>query len=308
MSNHNQKTIKETIRFKGVGLHNGIVANLTIKPAEANFGIKFCRIDIDKEDLIEAKYDNVVEPILCTKIKNKKGSTVSTVEHLMAALFGEGIDNALIEIDAAEVPILDGSASEFVEGIKSVGVEEQNELRKFIKVLKKVEIKEEAKYISIEPTDNDLIVDFEIVYSNPLIRTRRKEFKLSEEDLTEIYSSRTFCLYEDIDFIKSKGLAKGGSLENAVVVKGNEILNDDGLRNRHEFVYHKILDCLGDLMLSGYRISGHVKTSQGGHALTNKLLVKFFSDKSNWSIETGNILEKNNKIEKSIKKSVSATI
>ena len=151
--------------------------------------------------------------------------------------------------------------------------------------MKKVEIQEGSKYISIEPLENDLIVDFEIVYDNPLIRTRRKEFKLSDGDLTHIYNSRTFCLYEDIDFIKSQGLAKGGSLENAIVVRGNEILNDDGLRNRHEFVYHKILDCLGDLMLSGHRMFGHVKTSQGGHALTNKFLVKFFSDKSNWSLE-----------------------
>ena len=226
----------------------------------------------------------------------------------MAAFFGEGIDNALVEIDSSEVPILDGSASEFVDAIRSVGLKEQKELRKFIKVLQKVEVKEGSKYISIEPLDNDLIVDFEIVYSNPLIRTRRKEFKLSDGDLTNIYNSRTFCLYEDIDFIKSQGLAKGGSLENAIVVKGNEILNDDGLRNRHEFVYHKILDCLGDLMLSGYRIFGHVKTSQGGHALTNKLLLKLFSEKSNWSLESGNSVEKNNQIKESLKKSFSASI
>ena len=308
MSQYNQKTINNTITLYGVGLHNGIKANLIIKPAKENFGIKFCRIDIDQDNLIEANYQNVVEPILCTKIKNNKGITVSTVEHLMAAFFGEGIDNALVEIDASEVPILDGSASEFVEAIRSVGIKEQKELRKFIKVLKKVEIQEGSKYISIEPLENDLIVDFEIVYNNPLIRTRRKEFRLSDGDLTHIYNSRTFCLYEDIDFIKSQGLAKGGSLENAIVVRGNEILNDDGLRNRHEFVYHKILDCLGDLMLSGYRIFGQVKTSQGGHALTNKLLVKFFSDKSNWSLESGNIAEKNNQVKESLKKTLSASI
>jgi len=308
MSQHNQKTINNTIKFYGVGLHNGINANLIVKPASENFGIKFCRTDIDKENFIEANYQNVVEPILCTKIKNKSGTTVSTVEHLMAAFFGEGVDNVLVEIDAPEVPILDGSAGEFVDAIRSVGTKEQKELRKFIKVLKKVEIQEGKKYISIEPLENDLIVDFEIVYNNPLIRTRRKEFKLSDGDLTNIYNSRTFCLYEDIDFIKSQGLAKGGSLENAIVVKGNEILNDDGLRNRHEFVYHKILDCLGDLMLSGYRMFGHVKTSQGGHALTNKLLVKFFSDKSNWSLESGNIVEKNNQIKESLKKTLSASI
>jgi len=308
MPQHNQKTINETIKLYGVGLHNGINANLTVKPASENFGIKFCRTDVVKENLIEANYKNVVEPILCTKIKNNNGTTVSTVEHLMAAFFGEGVDNALVEIDASEIPILDGSANEFVEAIRSVGIKEQKELRKFIKVLKKVEIQEGPKYISIEPLENDLIVDFEIVYDNPLIRTRRKEFKLSDGDLTHIYNSRTFCLYEDIDFIKSQGLAKGGSLENAIVVRGNEILNDDGLRNRHEFVYHKILDCLGDLMLSGHRIFGHVKTSQGGHALTNKLLVKFFSDKSNWSLENGNIVEKNNQTKESLKKTLSASI
>jgi len=305
---NNQKTIKETIKLQGVGLHNGVKANLKILPADENFGIKFCRSDIDKKDLIEANYKNVVEPVLCTKIKNKNGVTVSTVEHLMAAFFGEGIDNALVEVDSSEIPILDGSANEFVEAIKSAGIRDQKEMRKFLKVLKKVEIEEGDKQISIEPLDNDLIVDFEIVYENPLIRTRRKEFRLSDGDLTNIYNSRTFCLYEDIDFIKSQGLAKGGSLDNAIVVRGNEILNDDGLRNRHEFVYHKILDCLGDLMLSGHRIFGHVKTSQGGHALTNKLLIKFFSDKSNWSIENRNIEKKNNQVKESSKKTLSASI
>ena len=308
MFKNNQRTINRAIKLSGVGLHNGVKANLIIKTASENFGIKFCRTDVDKENLIEANYQNVVEPILCTKIKNNNGTTVSTVEHLMAAFFGEGIDNALVEIDSPEVPILDGSASEFVEAIRSVGIKEQKESRQFIKTLKKVEVKEGKKYISIEPLDDDLIVDFEIVYTNPLIRTRRKEFKLSDGDLTNIYNSRTFCLYEDIDFIKSQGLAKGGSLENAIVVKGNEILNDDGLRNRHEFVYHKILDCLGDLMLSGHRMLGHIKTSQGGHALTNKLLVKFFSDKSNWSLEKGNIAKQNNQVEESSKKTLSAGI
>ena len=287
MISHNQKTISKSIKLNGIGLHNGTNVNLVIKPAKENSGINFCRTDIGNDELVSANFKNVVDPVLCTKIKNKNGTTVSTVEHLMAAFFGEGIDNALVEVNASEIPILDGSASEFVEAIRSAGTVDQEASRKFIKVLKKVEVIDNNKYISIEPADNDLIIDFEIVYSNPLIRTRRKKFKLSESELTEIYNSRTFCLYEDIDFIKSKGLAKGGSLENAIVVKDNEILNDDGLRNRHEFVYHKILDCLGDLMLSGNRIIGHVKTSQGGHALTNKLLLKFFSNPSNWSLETG---------------------
>ena len=284
---NSQKTLGSKINLSGIGLHSGNIVDLVIKPAPENFGIKFCRIDINKNDYIAANYQNVVDPVLCTKIKNQNGVSVSTVEHLMAAFFGEGIDNALVEVNSSEIPILDGSASDFVEAIRTAGIKEQNSKREFIKVLKKVEVIEGDKYISIEPLNNDLIVDFEIVYKNPLIRTRRKVFNLSKDNLNEIYSSRTFCLYEDIDFIKNKGLAKGGSLDNAIVVKDDQILNEDGLRNRHEFVYHKILDCLGDLMLSGKRIFGHIKTSQGGHALTNKLLRKFFSNPDNWSLDNG---------------------
>ena len=180
---------------------------------------------------------------------------------------------------------MDGSAFDFVEAIRSYGTENQKYSKKFIKVLKKVEIKDGAKQISIEPLNKDLIIDFEIVYKNQLIRTRRKEFKLSNGDLTPIYNSRTFCLYEDIDKIRSQGLAKGGSLENAIVVSENKILNDDGLRYRDEFVSHKILDCLGDLMLAEHRIYGHIKTSQGGHLLTNALLKEFLLNKSNWEFE-----------------------
>ena len=294
MLQSNQKTIKEKIDLKGVGLHNGVEVNLTVKPSKPNTGIIFKRVDINSNNIIHANFKNVVEPILCTKIRNENGVTVSTVEHLMAAFYGEGVDNALVEVDASEIPIMDGSAVDFVDAIRSVGVEEQNEPRKFIKVLKKVEIKDGQKFISIEPLNQDLIIDFEIIFNNPLIRTRRKEFKFSNDDLTEIYNSRTFCLYEEIDNIKRMGLAKGGSLDNAIVVQGSKILNEDGLRNRHEFVYHKILDCLGDIMLSGNRIFGHIKTSQGGHALTNKLLMKFFSNKANWSLENFENIEKQN--------------
>tara|TARA_B110001454_G_C12664229_1_gene410818 strand:+ start:238 stop:1164 length:927 start_codon:yes stop_codon:yes gene_type:complete len=282
-----QKTINSSISLKGTGLHNGLNVNLHLKPAEVNSGIIFKRIDVKNvSNLIKANYDNVSSAVLCTKIENKVGVTVSTVEHLMAAFYGEGIDNILVEIDAPEVPIMDGSAFDFAEAIKLVGIKEQRSLRKFIKVLKKVEIKDGPKYISIEPLDKDLIIDFEIVYKNPLIRTRKQEFKFSNADLTSLYNSRTFCLYEDIDQIKSHGLAKGGSLENAIVVKANKILNNDGLRHRNEFISHKILDCLGDLMLSGHRIFGHIKTSQGGHQLTNTLLRKFMSEKSNWQFES----------------------
>ncbi|MFL2852684.1 MAG: UDP-3-O-acyl-N-acetylglucosamine deacetylase [Candidatus Pelagibacter sp.] len=302
MSNFNQKTINDKIELTGVGLHNGINVNLIIKPGAPNTGINFKRVDVAEDNIINANFKNVIEPILCTKLKNNSGVTVSTVEHLMAAFYGEGIDNALVEIDAAEIPIMDGSAIEFVDAIKSVGIKEQKDSRKFVRALKKVEVIDGKKSISIEPLSNDLIVDFEIVYSNPLIRTRRKEFKLSNDDLTNIYNSRTFCLFEDIEQIKNQGLAKGGTLDNAIVVQGNRVLNDDGLRNRHEFVYHKILDCLGDLMLSGHRIFGHIKTSQGGHALTNKLLMKFFSEQTNWTFET--LKNKDETSEKSFKNTI----
>ena len=280
-----QKTIKESIEIEGVGLHSGIKANVCLKPAEANSGIKFKRTDVDfDKNIIEASFENVSSPILCTKIENKYGVSVSTIEHLMAAFYGEGIDNVLVEIDAPEVPIMDGSAFDFVSAIRSFGTEDQKYPKKFINILKKVEIKNGSKNISIEPHKKDLIIDFEIVYKNPLIRTRRKEFKFSSGDLNSIYNSKTFCLYEDIDQIRSQGLAKGGSLENAIVVKENKILNEDGLRYRDEFVNHKILDCLGDLMLSGHRVYGHIKTSQGGHQLTNVLLRELFSNKSNYEL------------------------
>tara|TARA_B100001123_G_C15337368_1_gene1033379 strand:- start:1236 stop:2162 length:927 start_codon:yes stop_codon:yes gene_type:complete len=281
-----QKTIKEYVQLEGVGLHNGLKVNLKLKPAEANTGIIFKRVDVEEDkNIIEANYKNVCPSALCTKIKNSHGVSVSTIEHLMAAFYGEGVDNVLVEIDAPEIPIMDGSAFDFVEAIRSVGTEKQKHLRKFIKAINKVEVKKGKKHISIEPLEKDLVIDFEIIYQDQLIKTRRKEFKLSTGDLTSIYNSRTFCLYEDIDKIRSQGLAKGGSLENAIVVNQNKILNEGGLRNRNEFVDHKILDCLGDLLLSGYRIFGHIKTSQGGHELTNSLLREFLLKKSNWEFE-----------------------
>ena len=291
-----QKTIKDPIELDGVGLHNGKNVNLCLKPAEVDSGIKFKRTDINNtNNIIDATYKNVSSSLLCTKIENSHGVSVSTIEHLMAAFYGEEIDNVMVEINSPEVPIMDGSAFDFVMAIRSYGTQEQNYSKKFIKVLKKVEVKDGQKFISIEPLTKDLIVDFEIVYKNPLIRTRRKEFKLRSGDLTSIYNSKTFCLYEDIDQIKSQGLAKGGSLENAIVIKENKILNEDGLRYRDEFINHKILDCLGDLMLLGHRIFGHIKISQGGHQLTNAFLREFLLDKSNWAFESFEKKEKNNK-------------
>jgi UDP-3-O-[3-hydroxymyristoyl] N-acetylglucosamine deacetylase len=227
---------------------------------------------------------NVSNTSLNTTIENEFGAKVSTIEHLMGALFGLGIDNALIEIDNEEVPILDGSAKEFIEKIISSGVKISEEPIKIIKINKEIEYSEGERYISIQPSTLSLNIDFELKYKNQVIGNQRNKVKVYEDDLTHVYNSRTFCLYEDIELIKKNGLAKGGSLENAIVVKDKEILNSEGLRNDKEFVNHKILDCIGDLYTSGYRIVASVKCSQGGHYLTNQLLRKVFQNKDNFSI------------------------
>ena len=202
----------------------------------------------------------------------------------MGALFCLGIDNALIEIDNEEVPILDGSAKVFIEKILSAEIKVSNSPIKIIKINKEVEYSDGDKFISIKPSTLSLDIDFQLKYKNELIGNQRNKVKVYEDDLRDIYNSRTYCLYEDIEKIRQNGLAKGGSLDNAIVVKGKEILNPDGLRNKKEFVNHKILDCIGDLYTSGYRIVASVKCSQGGHYMTNQLLRKVFKNKDNFSI------------------------
>jgi len=279
-----QKTIKNNISFSGIGLHSGLLVNINIKPADPNSGIIFKRIDIKKNNIVIPNFDSVSNTSLNTTISNEYGVKVSTIEHLMGALFGLGIDNAIIEIDNEEVPILDGSAKIFIEKIISTGFKVSDTPIKIIKILKKINYIENSKYISIEPSTLNLNIDFELRYTNELIGNQRNTVKVFEDDLTDIFNSRTFCLFEDIELIKKNGLAKGGSLENAIVVKGNKILNDEGLRNKKEFVNHKILDCIGDLYTSGFRIIANVKCSQGGHYLTNQLLKKVFENKDNFAI------------------------
>ena len=284
MSYLSQKTIKKKVEFKGVALHSGLMVNLIIKPAAPNFGIVFKRIDFDKNNLVYPNFANVSNTSLNTTVENEFGVKVSTIEHLMGALFGLGIDNALIEIDNEEVPILDGSAKNFIEKILISGIEISNEPIKIIKINQEIEYSEGERYVSIKPSTLSLDIDFELKYNNRIIGNQKNKVKVYEEDLTDIYNSRTFCLFEDIETIKKNGLAKGGSLDNAIVVKDNEILNPEGLRNDKEFVNHKILDCIGDLYTSGYRIVGSVKCSQGGHYLTNQLLRKVFQNNDNYSI------------------------
>jgi len=284
MSLLTQKTIKKPISFQGIGLHSGKTVNLNLKSALPDTGIVFKRVDLNNNNLLYPSYNNVTNTSLNTTISNEFGVKVSTIEHLMGALFGLGIDNVLIEIDNEEVPILDGSAGEFIQKILECGFDISDRPIKIIKINKKVEFRDGDRFISIEPSKLSLDIEFELKYENKVIGNQYNKINVYEDDLVDIFNSRTFCLFEDIEFIKKKGLAKGGSLENAIVVKNNEILNKDGLRNSKEFVNHKILDCIGDLYTCGFRIIGKVKCSQGGHYLTNQLLRKVFIEKNNFLI------------------------
>ena len=280
----NQKTVKKKVKISGIGLHTGKNVTINILPALPNSGILFKRTDISHDNIVTPSVFNVTNANLCTTISNESGVKVSTIEHLMAALFGLGIDNALIEINNQEVPILDGSSKVFMEKIEEIGLHESNVPIKIISVNKKIIFEEGDKFISIEPSKTNLLIDFEIKYQDSFIGNQRNIVDVYNSELSEIFSSRTFCLYEDVKKLQNMGFALGGSLDNAIVVKDDGVLNKEGLRNRNEFVNHKILDCIGDLFLSGYKVIGKIQCSQGGHKLTNELLRKLYSDKSNFSL------------------------
>ena len=279
-----QKTILKPILIDGIGIHTGKKVKLKILPASPNSGIVFKRVDLKLNNLIYPIYNNVSDTTLCTTISNEHDVKVSTIEHLMGAFYGLGVDNAIIEIDQQEVPILDGSAKIFIDKILESGLSVSDTPIKIIKINNFVKIEEGDKFVSIDKSNVTSDIDFEIKYKNELINVQKNKVNILEDNLKDIFDSRTFCLYEDIELLNKMGLGKGGSLENALVIKNKSILNKDGLRNKLEFVNHKILDCMGDLFLSGHKIIGSVKCSQGGHKLTNKLLRKVFEDKTNFSL------------------------
>tara|TARA_B100000989_G_scaffold151996_1_gene113440 strand:- start:207 stop:1127 length:921 start_codon:yes stop_codon:yes gene_type:complete len=279
-----QKTISKKISFSGVGIHTGNAVNMNILPASPNTGIVFKRLDIQKNNIVYPLYNNVTDTTLCTTISNNHGVQISTIEHLMGAFYGIGIDNAIVELDSKEVPIMDGSAKLFLDGINNAGIKFSDQPIKIIKINKEISVKDSEKIISINKSNVTSDIQFEIKYDNSLINSQKNKVNIFEDNLLDIFCSRTFCLFEDIEKLKKLNLGKGGSLENAVVVKDSKILNKSGLRNDLEFVNHKILDCMGDLFLSGYKIIGSVKCSQGGHYLTNKLLKEVFRDPENYSL------------------------
>ncbi|MGB1968080.1 MAG: UDP-3-O-acyl-N-acetylglucosamine deacetylase [Litorivicinaceae bacterium] len=283
-----QRTLKNVVRATGVGLHSGETVYLTLRPAPENHGIQFKRVDLDPPVLIRANSDSVSQTTLSTCLSSPDGARVSTVEHLLSALSGMGIDNVLIECNAQELPIMDGSASPFVFLIQSAGVREQTAPREYIRIAHIVEVDHEDKVARLEPF-NGFRITFSIDFDHPVVD--RGECKtvvdIDEESFVrEVSRARTFGFMRDLDYLKANNLARGGSMANAIVVGEDRILNDDGLRQNDEFVKHKVLDALGDLYLAGRPIIGHYSGNRSGHALNNKLLRQLFSDPSNYEVVT----------------------
>ena len=279
-----QKTLSQKVVFKGIGLHSGRASTINVMPAQEGEGIVFKRIDLNENNIIKANFKNVCSARLCTTLENNFGVKVSTVEHLLAAFYIIGIDNALVEIDNEEVPIMDGSSKEFLNILKEIELIEQSKKRKFLKISNKIELIDGKRKISIEPNEFSLEVNFQLNYQNKVIGKQKNTINFQKDDLSDVSNSRTFCLFEDIEKIKKIGLAKGGSLDNAVVVDTEKVLNKSGLRNTKEFVNHKILDLAGDFLLSGYRVFGKIDCYQGGHELTNLFLRKIFDQNTDYQI------------------------
>jgi len=308
MQDRYQNTLSEPVSLEGIGLHSGKSSKIKILPGYEDQGIIFKRVDLNKDNLIVANYKNVSSAILCTTIENDHGVKVSTVEHLLAAFYIAGIDNAVIEIDNEEVPIMDGSAENFLNVLNKTKIKKLNKKRKYLKIVNKVELTDGDRKISIEPSDLSFEVNFQLNYTNKIIGNQSNHINFQNDDLKDVIRSRTFCLFEDVEKIKKLGLAKGGSLENAVVVDQNKVLNSGGLRNQKEFVNHKILDLAGDFLLSGHRVIGKVICSQGGHELTNLFLRKLLSSKSAIRVTELDqiVISKKSKIDQTLKLAVNA--
>ena len=280
-----QTTLKNKLFFSGVGIHNGRAVNMSIEPAKPNTGIVFERVDLNKNNLIKSNIDNVETSQLCTKITNNHGVSVSTIEHLMATFNGLRIDNALVRINSPELPAMDGSSDEYTTKITKSGIQKQNINRKFLKILKKITIREDHRFISISPA-NKFTIDIEINYPNTIVGKDKFSYKDSKEEfINNISKARTFAFSEDIQKMRTAGLAIGGSLNNAIVVDKFKIVNSSGLRLDKEFIKHKVLDCLGDYYLLGIPIIGKIECFAPGHKLNQSFIKKILKDKTNYQIE-----------------------
>lgn len=280
-----QRTLKNIIRATGVGLHTGEKIFLVLRPAPVNTGVVFRRIDLDPVAEIPAYASNVSDTRLSTTVE-KNGVQVSTVEHLMSAFAGLGIDNAFVDLTGPEVPIMDGSAAPFVFLLQSAGIEEQVTAKKFIRVIRPIEIRYEDKWAKFEPFEG-FKVSFSIDFDHPVLESSSKTATVdfsTTSFVKEISRARTFGFMNDLEAMQKAGLARGGSLDNAIVLDSFNILNEDGLRYRDEFVKHKVLDAIGDLYLLGHPLIGHFTAHKSGHELNNKVLRALIEDKSAWEI------------------------
>ena len=282
--NNNQQTIASSIFARGIGLHTGSQVELNLQPASVDNGIKFIRVDKKNDNVIEALWSNVSETLLSTTISNSYGLKISTIEHLMSALSGLHIDNLNIYINAHEVPIMDGSSRPFVEMIEKVGIKKQSKKRKMLNIKKSIEVSENNSSVKIVP-NNQFSIDFEIDFPSQLVSKQSCQLQLINGNYkSDISSARTFGFENDVKELRQRGLALGGSLNNAVVVGSEKILNSEGLRFKDEFVRHKILDIIGDLYLAGHPVLGFFYGKKSGHFLNNQLLLKILSDKENYQI------------------------
>jgi len=285
----NQRTISKPVTCSGIGVHSAKKVNITIKPAPINHGIKFIRKDLPDCPSISATYNMVVDTSLATVI-GYNGFIVSTIEHLMSCFSGLSIDNALVEMDSYEIPIMDGSAGPFTSLIKSAGTIEQDGLKYFFVIKKPIKLSKDGRSIAIYPM-NRFKISYIIDYDHPLIQKQSYSIELNEQTFEhEISCARTFGFLDEYEYLKRYGLSQGCSLENVIVIGKNKILNSDGLRFKDEFVRHKILDCIGDLSLVGMPILGHVVAKKSGHAFNHALLKTFFEQKKSWDTCTINDL------------------
>jgi UDP-3-O-[3-hydroxymyristoyl] N-acetylglucosamine deacetylase len=283
---HLQKTVAKEVRCSGLGLHSGKKVQIKIKPAPANHGIKFVRTDLPNQPTVSARFNKVVDTSLATVI-GEEGFIVSTIEHLMAAFAGLRIDNALVETSAYELPMMDGSAAPFVRTLRKAGIEIQSAPQFFFIVNKPIVLEEQDKFVGVYPAPYfrvTCMIDFP---HSPLIRTQTMDMIVTADNFErEIAEARTFCFLQEVELMKKYGLAQGGSLENAIVIDQDKVLNEGGLRFADEFVRHKLLDCIGDFSLIGLPILGHVVVKRSGHAFNNAFLEKFFLEKGSWQTRT----------------------
>jgi UDP-3-O-[3-hydroxymyristoyl] N-acetylglucosamine deacetylase len=280
-----QRTVCRGVSCNGIGLHSGKKVQLTIKPAPINHGIKFVRTDLPDNPVIPARFNCVVDTSLATVI-GTEGVIVSTIEHLMACLAGLSIDNVIIELDAYEVPVMDGSAGPFADLILQAGIQEQPAPRHFFVLRESIELKQDGKFFGAYP-DSTFKITCNIEFDHPLIQKQSCSIEVLDYEFeSKISKARTFGFLHEVEYMKKFGLARGGSLDNAVVIDDKRVLNRDGLRYKDEFVRHKLLDCIGDLSLLGMPILAHIKVNKSGHAFNHAFLKTFFEQKESWETQT----------------------